>query len=301
MTSPKLRILFIGTVDFSYSSLELLILNGFNICGVITKKTSTYNSDYKDLKPICDKAKIPIHFDEKSNDTTKIDFIKSKNPDIIYCFGWSYLLPKSILESTRLGVVGFHPAMLPQNRGRHPIIWAIFLGLNSTGSSFFVMDEGADTGDIISQQKIIIDATDDAGSLYVKIKKVALKQILEFTEAIQKNNGYSKRDKQPKGAGNSWRKRGVIDGKIDFRMNSLAIERLIRALTEPYCGAHIEIECGNVQIWSAQVVNKTYLENIESGKILEINGSEIVVKTYDGAIKLIDHDFKVIPKVGDYL
>ena len=301
MISPKLRILFIGTVDFSYSSLELLISNGFNICGVITKKTSTYNSDHKDLKPICDKAKIPIYFDEKSNNTTKIDFIKSMNPDIIYCFGWSYLLPKSILESTRLGVVGFHPAELPKNRGRHPIIWAIFLGLNSTGSSFFIMDEGADTGDIISQQKIMIDASDDAGSLYAKIKTIALKQIVEFSEEIQKNNGYSKRYEQPRSAGNSWRKRGFIDGKIDFRMNSLAIQRLIRALTKPYCGAHIEFGGENVSIWSAEVDHGLYLENIEPGKILEINDSGIVVKTYDGAIKLQNHDFKIIPKVGDYL
>ena len=301
MISNKLKILFIGTVDFSYASLDLLVSKGFNICGVITKKKSTFNSDYKNLNVICENAEIPIHFDDKTNNVSKLDFIKSKEPDIIYCFGWSYLLPKSILESSRLGVIGFHPSMLPNNRGRHPIIWALFLGLNSTGSTFFIMDEGADTGDIISQEEIKIDNSDDAGSLYSKIKKVALNQILEFSNEIENSNGFRNRIKQSKASGNSWRKRGELDGEIDFRMNSLTIQRLVRSLTRPYCGAHIKIKGNKVMVWSANISEKKYCNNIEPGKILYASQSKLVVKTYDGAIDLTGCEFEVIPKVGDYL
>ena len=61
------------------------------------------------------------------------------------------------------GVIGYHPAALPANRGRHPIIWALVLGLSEIASTFFRMDTGADTGPIIDQEPVPIDDDDDAG------------------------------------------------------------------------------------------------------------------------------------------
>ena len=83
-----------------------------------------------------------------------------------------------------LGVIGFHPAALPANRGRDPIIWALVLGLQETASTFFFMDEGADSGDIISQEYLIITDSDDAGILYEKITQTALKQLREFVPRL---------------------------------------------------------------------------------------------------------------------
>ena len=60
--------------------------------------------------------------------------------------------PKESLGFVHLEVIGFHLAAMPANRGRHPIIWALVLGLQETASTFFFMDEGADSGDIISQE-----------------------------------------------------------------------------------------------------------------------------------------------------
>ena len=132
-----MKILFIGTVNFSYSCLEHLLVNNFNICGVITKRTSKFNADFKDLTQLCVKNNVPYFYDEKLNKYGKEEFINEKKPDIIYCFGWSFLLPSTILKSAKHGVIGFHPTLLPDNRGRHPLIWALFLGLKKTGSTFF--------------------------------------------------------------------------------------------------------------------------------------------------------------------
>ena len=154
MIYKKKKILFIGTVEFSYKALSTLIENKFEIVGVLSKKESNFNSDYYDLTPLAKDNNIPIIYRTKDNKEEIISFIKSLNPDIIYCFGWSHILTKSILSIPKYGVIGFHPAELPNNRGRHPIIWALVLGLKQTASTFFVMDEGADTGDIISQEKI---------------------------------------------------------------------------------------------------------------------------------------------------
>lgn len=56
----------------------------------------------------------------------------------------------------RIILIGFHPANLPQNRGRHPIIWALFLSLQETASTFFMMDEDTDSGDIISHMRKLL-------------------------------------------------------------------------------------------------------------------------------------------------
>lgn len=299
MIYKKKKILFIGTVEFSYKALSTLIENKFKIVGILSKKESNFNSDYYDLTPLAEDNNIPIIYRTKDNKDEIISFIKSLNPDIIYCFGWSHILPKNILSIPKYGVIGFHPAELPYNRGRHPIIWALFLGLKQTASTFFVMDEGADTGDIISQEKIkIID--DNAFTLYDKIINVALKQIVSFTMELETKEVFLNKIKQDKTQGNSWRKRTKHDGKIDFRMTSNAIINLVNALSSPYLGAHVEYQNQDVKIWKVRD-EKTNLSNFEPGKVLEIIGNDIVVKTYDGSIRILDHEFKIAPTKGEYL
>ena len=299
MIYKKKKILFIGTVEFSYKALSTLIENKFEIVGILSKKESNFNSDYYDLTPLAEENNIPIIYRTKDNKDEIISFIKSLNPDIVYCFGWSHILTKNILSIPKYGVIGFHPAELPNNRGRHPIIWALFLGLKQTASTFFIMDEGADTGDIISQEKIkIID--DNAFTLYNKIINVALKQIVSFTIELETKEVFLNKIRQDKTQGNSWRKRIKQDGKIDFRMTSNAILNLVNALSSPYLGAHLEYQNQDVKIWNVRI-EKSNSSNFEPGKVLEIIGNDIIVKTYDGSIRILDHEFKITPTKGEYL
>lgn len=299
MIYKKNKILFIGTVEFSYKALSALIENKFDIVGVLTKSESNFNSDYCDLTPLAKANNIPVFYRTNHNQDEIISFINSKNPDIIYCFGWSHILPKIILSIPKHGVIGFHPAELPNNRGRHPIIWALFLGLKQTASTFFIMDEGADTGDIISQEKINI-YEDNAFSLYNKIINVALKQIVSFTLELETKRAFLFKIKQDKKEGNSWRKRTKNDGKIDFRMTSRAILNLVNALSRPYIGAHLEFQEKEVKVWEVKE-EKTNKLNHEPGKVLEVDGSDLIVKTYDGSIRIIDHEFNHLPLKGQYL
>ena len=299
MTCKKMKILFIGTVEFSYRALATLFENNYNVVGLITKRVSNYNTDFHDLSSISEFYNVPVMYRTKDNEAELISFISEKSPDVIYCFGWSHILSKNILNLPPYGVVGFHPAELPNNRGRHPIIWALFLGLKQTASTFFIMDKGADTGDIISQEIIKIK-NDNAGTLYNKIIDVALKQILFFFKELQNNNGIIQRTPQCNNEGNTWRKRGKDDGKIDFRMSSKAIVNLVNSLTKPYVGAHIELDAEDVIVWKA-VEDHTIYNNFEPGKVLEVEGNEIIVKTYDGAIRIIEHEFNKLPIKGNYL
>ena len=165
-----MRIIFIGCVKSSAILLKELVNSKADIVAVITKSTSFVNADFEDLSLICEENNIEYKYVNNINDSDSIKFIKDKQPDIIYCFGWSQIIKKEILQIPTKGVVGFHPTKLPHNRGRHPIIWAIALGLEETASTFFMMDEGADTGAIISQEPIKIAYEDDAQNVYDKIE-----------------------------------------------------------------------------------------------------------------------------------
>lgn len=293
-----MKIVFIGTVEFSKKALEKLIRINAQVIGVCTKEKSDFNSDFADLTSICLKNNIKYKYVENINSKETITWISSLKPDIIFCFGWSTLIKKELLNLAPMGVVGYHPAKLPQNRGRHPLIWALVLGLKQSASTFFFMNEGTDNGDILSQEDFEILDTDDAKSLYSKVINIALLQIEEFVPKL-KNKTYM-RIEQHHNLSNTWRKRGKEDGKIDFRMSSKAIYNLVRALAKPYVGAHIEYKNKDIGIWKVKILENTQ-NNIETGKVLENKDNTLIVKTYDGAIEILEHEFNELPKIGEYL
>jgi methionyl-tRNA formyltransferase len=293
-----MKILFIGSVEFSKIALQKLIDLNAQIVGVCTKEKSEFNSDFANLGPLCKKNKIPFKYVNNINSKDNSQWIKSLSPDIIFCFGWSNLLKKDILRLAPMGVLGFHPSKLPKNRGRHPLIWALALGLKRSASTFFFMDEGIDSGEILSQKNFDILSTDDAQTLYDKFVNIALLQIEEFLPQLEKKTYQT--IKQNYEASNTWRKRIKTDGQIDFRMTSQAIYNLVRALTKPYVGAHIYYKKKDVVVWKVEIIDNKQ-NNLETGKILDVSKNKILVKTYDGAIKITHHEFKKLPKIGEYL
>ena len=293
-----MKIFFIGTVEFSKKTLQKLIQLNAQVVGVCGKEKSKYNNDYADLRPLCEQNKIPFKYVDDINLKENFDWIKSFNPEIIFCFGWSHILKKEILKLAPMGILGFHPTKLPKNRGRNPLIWALALDLKKSASTFFFMDEGVDSGEILSQKNFDILDTDDAQTLYNKLINIALLQIEEFLPLL-KTKTYKTVGQNDKES-NIWRKRVVADGQIDFRMTSKAIYNLVRALTKPYVGAHLIYKGKEIIIWKVKMIENNQ-NNIESGKDLDINENKIIVKTYDSAIEILHHEFKELPHIGEYL
>jgi len=293
-----MKIVFIGTVKFSLYALERLLKINSDVVGVCTKKTSSINNDYADLSPICELNSIPCLYVENLNSKENIKWINNLSPDVIFCFGWSSIIHKEILSIPPLGIVGYHPTRLPENRGRHPLIWALVMGLEKSASTFFFMSEGIDDGEILSQVDFPILYEDDAQSLYDKVTGVALEQIENFVPKL-KNNDY-RLITQNHNTSNYLRKRNQDDGLIDFRMSSRAIYNLVRGLTKPYIGAHIYYRGENISIWKVKELENVQ-KNIEPGKVLKIYDTSIVIKCFDKSIEIIEHDFKTLPKVGEYL
>jgi methionyl-tRNA formyltransferase len=293
-----MRIVFIGTVEFSLRALERLLAMHAQIVGVCTLQDSKFNSDHVDLGAISEAHRLPWFYAEDINSTEALSWIQDKAPDVIFCFGWSRLLKQDLLRLAPWGVVGFHPATLPANRGRHPLIWALVLGLEKTASTFFFMDAVADSGDILSQREIFIEDEDDARTLYDKVTRTALEQIEEFLPQLAL--GTFQRHKQDHQIANTWRKRGSEDGKIDWRMSANSIHNLVRGLAKPYVGAHFIVDGREIKVWKVAVVIDVP-RNIEPGKILMQTGSRPVVKCGDDAICLLVTEPSFEPIVGGYL
>lgn len=295
-----MKIVFIGSVEFSAITLQKLFEINAKVVGVITKESSSFNNDFRDLKPIAAMRGVPSIYTNNINKEEIFLWIKELKADILMCFGWSNLIKKKILKVAPMGIVGFHPALLPNNRGRHPLIWAKVLGLKKSGNTFFFMDEGADTGDIISQKSFKITNEDDASSLYSKMVELALIQIPELHDQLK--SGKYIRISQNKNLGNSWRKRSVKDGVIDFRLSTQQICNLVRALTAPYVGAHITIKNNNFTVWKVKEGNiKSLKDNIEPGKVLNVIENKFEVKTGDGSVWIFDHELDELPQKGSYL
>ena len=299
-----MRIVFIGCVDFSYALLsQVLSLPDAKVVGVVTRESSNFNTDFRSLKPLSDQAGIPCFLDAGNHQKEMSAWITSLSPDVIYCFGWPYLLQKAILEIPSLGVIGYHPTALPRNRGRHPVIWTLALGLTETASSFFLMDEGTDSGDILSQKSLGVVREDDAATLYARLKEMAISQVREFTPLLTAGN--FPRAPQDRSKANYWRRRSKADGKIDWRMPPEGIYNLVRALTNPYSGAHIEFEGTEIKVWRCEVLKEGYpdekISNLEPGRVLAASTVEVDIRCAEGVVRLLKHDFLTLPQVGTCL
>ncbi len=287
------RVVFIGCVELSYAVLDRIIaVPDIAVAGVVTRRRSLINTDFRSLEPLAHRTGCPLLLVERNDQSSIVDFTRSLSPQLMICVGWSYLLGPELLAVAPRGVVGYHPTALPSNRGRHPLIWALALGLGETGSTFFFLEEGADSGPILNQRIILIAPEDDAATLYAKVTETALSQLDELIPALIA--GTAAPLPQDERLANSWRKRSRADGRIDWRMSAPAIRNLVRALTRPYPGAHCVTAGKEVSVWRV-VPGPAAPVHIEPGRILAVSGREILVKCQDGSVWITEHEFEPLP------
>ena len=133
----------------------------------------------EEFGPLAAQAGIPFFAFAKVKDDETIARVRDLQPDVIFVWGLSQLIPAELLAIPRQGCIGVHPTLLPRNRGRHPLIWTLVDGLSEGGLTFFYLDEGADSGDILWQRPFPVHREDDAASLYRKIEALAAEAIAE--------------------------------------------------------------------------------------------------------------------------
>lgn len=161
--------------------------------------------------------------------------ISEINPDLIFVVGFSQLISKTIINSAKIGVIGFHPSKLPKDRGRSVLAWQISEGYTTGCVSMFWIDEGIDSGDIIGQKDFKIEYEDTIRDVLDKVYDTCLELTKTYYPLILKNHII--RIKQDDSQATYRRKRVKEDGIIKWNSSSNNIYNLIRAITEPYPGA----------------------------------------------------------------
>ncbi len=291
----KFKIAIIGCTFLTYHFLKTLLREKYNVKLLITKKNDGYNSDYINLKK---KFRKKLNTHETKNINSKIieKILLSNEINLIFVIGWSHILKKNILKIPKYGTIGHHPTKLPENRGKHPIIWSIFLGLRNIGSSFFLLTEKIDAGKILCQKVYKIKDNMDSFKLLKKISEGFPNQIKIIFRNLQRKkfivNKFVK--------SNYWRKRDFKDGIIDFRMHARSIYKLILALKNPYPNAVVIYKNKSFFINKAKLV-KEKNKNFFVGQVIRRGKDYVTIKCYDDAIKLYNKSLANILKDESYL
>lgn len=180
--TSKLRIIFMGTSALAETILKSLIKEKYNIAAVITQPDKKANQK-KELKAspvknLAEQNKILIFQPEKF-DKDVISEIKKIKPDLIIVAAYGKILPREVLEIPGFGSLNIHASLLPKFRGPSPIQNVLMAGEKETGVTIMLMDEGIDTGDILTQKKIEINSEDNFKILSLKLSELSTKLLLE--------------------------------------------------------------------------------------------------------------------------
>lgn len=213
---------------------------------------ATRHSDWVDVGAMARSAAIPVHEDSDVNSEATLDAVRSAEPDHVFVVGWSQICREEFLAVPRQGCIGYHPAPLPENRGRAVIPWTILQGRTSTAGTLFWMDKGMDSGDILDQEGFAVDDNETASTLYAK-HMAALDEMLQrsIPELVA---GSPRRDRQNHADATFCSRRTPSDGVIDWTDDAATIDRLIRASGRPYPGAFTWRKDERVVIWKARLV-----------------------------------------------
>jgi methionyl-tRNA formyltransferase len=290
-----MRIVYIGAVAASAAWLEETIGAGGDVVAVLTLPAARArrHSDYADLRPLAAAHGVAVHEVVDVNDPATLELIRRLRPDVLFVFGWSQLLGPELLALAP--AVGSHPALLPRDRGRHPITWALVDGLDETGLTFLWLDEGPDTGDILWQRRLAIGPEDDAADVYASVERAGRQAIREFVPQLE--DGTAPRVPQDEDEATYRRRRTDEDRWIQWSRPADAIHNLVRGLARPYLGALTRWDGQDVIVWRARLSSRS-TDGASPGIVLE-KDPHLVVATGDGALELVELEPRIDLAVGD--
>jgi methionyl-tRNA formyltransferase len=235
------------------------------------------------VKEVAIAHNIPVFQPKKIREEENIEYLKRFKADIMVVIAFGQILPKEILEMTRLGCINVHASLLPAWRGAAPIQWSIMAGDKETGITTMQMDVGLDTGDMLLKKVIPIANEETGGSLHDKLAVAGGELLVETLEKLEKNEitPIKQTDTTTPYASQLNKKMGQIDWNEDVSV----IERKIRALN-PWPSAYTHINGKMLKIWEAKAILDTKVDG-EVGSIFAINKDSFEVICTNGILKVL--------------
>jgi len=293
MTKEDLRIVFMGTPDFAKEHLKALVENNFNVVGVFSREDKPQGRGMKltppPVKEYAIEQNIPVYQPNKlRNNPEVIDVLNELNPNLIIVVAYGRILPKEVLDFPMYGAINVHGSILPKYRGAAPIQWAVINGDDETGVTTMYMDEGMDTGDMITISKVKIDKKDTYETVHDKLILVGVKTLIEDLYRLIQNNGKLERTKQPE----DFTIAPMLskdNSRMDFNNTADSICNLIRG-TNPFPVAWCKLdEERTYKIYEAEPVDFNVEHEAAIGEIVALSDKKnlFVIKCKDGFVNIL--------------
>ena len=279
-----MRIVFIGTGEIGVPTLRALLDSEHEVVAVVTQPDKRVGREQRieppPIKKEIAKTRIPILQPARIKDQKATEEIRDFAPDVIVVVAYGQILPRDVLEISRLACLNLHGSLLPRWRGAAPIQAAIATGDCETGITVMYMDEGLDTGDILLQRSVEILPNDTGGSLHDRLARIAPEALLESLRLVAAGN--APRIPQDNARATYAPKLKREHGQIDWSESAEAIERKIRAYN-PWPGVFMKVDRQNLKVFSASVVDL----NGQPGEVLR-SDKDLIVATGKGALSLAE-------------
>lgn len=286
----SLRVIFMGTAPLSCASLEALRgTEGLEVLAVVTQPDRPKGRDLKlqpsPVKVLALRENLSALQPERARRPEFISQVRELQPDLITVAAYGQILPKELLEIPRFGCINVHTSLLPKYRGAGPIQWAILNNEPETGVTIMKMDEGLDTGDILSQERTPITAQDTAQTLHDRLARMGADLLVRTIPDYV--SGRIKPVPQPSEGVSYAPKIKKQDGLIDWGQPSRWIWNRVRGLV-PWPGAFTFLakqgEKHMLKLWAAEAVGAFGA----AGEVLKTDKNGIVIACGQGALRITE-------------
>ena len=280
-----MKVIFMGTPDFSVGILEEIIKAKHEVVLAVTQpdkpKGRGNTMQFPPVKEAALSHGIEVYQPKRIREAECIEYLRKYQADIFIVAAFGQILPKEILDMPKYGCVNVHASLLPKYRGAAPIQWAVINGEKVSGVTTMRMDVGVDTGDMIEQAEVPLDAEETGGSLFDKLAVEGATLCVHTMEEIKAGRATYTKQEEAKATHTSMIKKQL--GKIDWTRSALEIERLIRGLN-PWPSAYTSLNGKTLKIWRASVAEGG--DTKKAGTIVSLTKDEIGVQTGDGILIL---------------
>lgn len=280
-----MKVLFMGTPQFSVPTLNELIKNHQVVCVVTQPDRPSGRGkkvNFSPVKEVALKNDIPVLQPEKIRDDKFIQEIKSYGADIFVVAAYGKILLEEILNIPKFKCVNVHGSLLPKYRGAAPIQWSVINGDKITGITIMYMAKGMDTGDMILKKEVPILDTDTTESMYEKMSVVGANALIEALDLIKKGKEVRIVQNDLEATLAPMLKKEM--GLVDFNKTSQEIFNQVRGMN-PWPGSYTNYKGTILKIWSVDIV--TAQTKSKPGTVIDIlDKSLIVVSTGDNAIAI---------------
>ncbi len=280
-----MKTIFMGTPEFALPSLKL-VAEKTDLKAIFTKEDKPNSRGNKivinPIKQYGLENNIEIIQPKKLRDEEIINKIKEINPDLIVVVAYGKIIPKSIIDIPKYGIINVHSSLLPKYRGASPIHSAILNGDRETGVSIMYIEEELDSGAVILQEKCEISDEDTLGSLHDRLKIIgadALGKVLDLIETGKVSAVPQEHDKAT-----FVKPISKEEEKIDWTKPKEEIHNKVRGLN-PFPGAYTSFNGEIIKIYEVEKTDSEY--DGEFGEIVELRKkSGPVIKAGKGSLIL---------------